>query len=63
MDVGAQPSPVGGTTVRQVVLACIKKQTEQVMESKPVSSVPIRNTMRSLLEFLLWPPSGIDCNL
>ena len=56
---GAQPI-VGGIILRLVFLGSIRKQAEQVMRSKPVSSTPpwllhqLQLQVPVLLEFLSW---------
>lgn len=42
-----------------VVLGCLRKQTERVRSSKTVSDTPLS----SLLQFLSWFPTVMDCSL
>lgn len=46
---------MGGATSGLIILASIGKQTEQAMESKPVSSTPLQ-----LLHHILCPGSYPD---
>lgn len=43
---------MGGTTARQVIFSCVRKQAERAKRSKPVNSMP----PWLLLQFLPWAP-------
>lgn len=59
------PSPLRAVPVThgQVVLDCIRKQTEQVMSNKPVSSVPLWAPLQFLLTDGLQSAKGVNPSL
>lgn len=59
-DLCGRVQPVGSVILStHQVLNCLRKQTEQVMESQPLNSVPAC----VLLEFLLWNFSAMNSNV
>lgn len=53
IDGGGGPSPLGGATLRQVVLDCVRKVAEQVREGKPVSTISMFSASVPTVAFLM----------